>query len=195
MRSLLKTELYKYTRSPFLLFAIAISAAAGFMFYGMSINDRLEVTAPAEYIIYMPIVLMLILIAFHIGSDSTSGALRNKLISGKKRKTVYLCYLISELFINLLILIIFQLPMLILRPGFLTSQLSTELIPIVIAGYLFTAVSLAAMFTFFSVLFSQKGVAVIICGAILLSGAILSKTLYGTLSLRPYIPQETVINR
>lgn len=127
-------------------------------------------------------IILAVFCSLFIGTEHSDGTIRNKIIVGQKRETIYLSNLITCSMIAIMICIVFFIPYLsvgIPLLGFFVADM--KLIVMITATVLILSITFASIFTFIAMLSQNKtlitAVCILLSFGLLFAGAMCSRML------------------
>ncbi len=157
MRNILSAEIYryKYSRLFWLLLCAAVLAGS---FYGITAFDGCF-----DDMFVVPLfVILAVFISLTVGREYADGALRNKIIVGKKKTTIYFSKLLVNVIASVMLTMAFLIPCIAILSVNVLTKIPTSVLLWTILGFLLLNISWTVMFTFVSFMISSREIGAII---------------------------------
>lgn len=176
MRNLLLAELYRWKKNIFFYLALIVSIISGLILGITSLGDY-----GYDCMFLFPLFFAsCAIIPMIIGSDFSSGTIRNKIVNGKSKKSIYFSHLLISLLYGIIIEISFWLIFILINHMYFGVLF--ELIPSMLLSLL-SVISLCVMI---SMLCTNRSVSIIITISVFLLSIVLSTTLDNKLEQPQY---------
>lgn len=158
MNNLLRAGMYRRLKDWLFWIVICVSLAVG-IFFGL--NFRTQMVFDDFFV--MPVFALLgVFIALSIGREYSDGTIRNKLIAGHTKGTIFLSELILNIIACSLIFVVYFGAFLCLAAHSLPAMPFGDAV-IVVVGYYLLNISFAVIFTVVSCLIPSRAIGVVVC--------------------------------
>ena len=192
MNKLLNANFARLKKNKVFWLGIVVMVAFGLIACLVQYNNKTQYTVTLDSVFAYPYIMSGILLSIFcslfIGTEYSDGTIRNKIIVGHSRSTIFLAnFVVSAtvgIAMNLAYLVAscaLGIPLL----GFPTDSLQT-IVPILLAGMLST-VAFAAIYTMISMLNQSKALSTIICSIGILAAIFMSSFLYSKITEPEFI--------
>lgn len=187
MSNLLRANLARLKKSRIFWLAMAVMLGFGLIACLGQYRDKVAgFTVTLDSVFSLPYIVSGVLLAvfcsLFIGTEYSDGTIRNKLIVGRSRSSIYLANFIVSAAAGLLMNLVYLavacavgIPLL----GFFTAGLQ-EVLLFLLTGMLLT-VAFAAIFTMLALLIQSKALSAIVCSIGILAAIFLASYLYSAL--------------
>ena len=158
MNNLFHAELYRYKQS--LLFWCTVCAAivAGIV-YGLEVINN----GTFDDMFIVPLfVLLATFFSLSIGREYSDGTIRNKIIAGKTKSTIYLSRIYLNLIVTTLFVLMYLIPFVAITFTSVLTKIPTNLLLWIVLGFFLLNFVWAILFTVVSTLITSREVASII---------------------------------
>lgn len=182
MRNLLTTELFRWKKSIYLHITLVISLISGIFCSIISKRDY----GFDSFFLFPLFIASCAIIPMIIGSDYSSGTIRNKIINGKTRFQIYLSHLLISFLFGLIIEVVFWLAFIIINPTYFTLILS------IIPSMILCLSSVVSFCIMVSLLCTNRSVALIITVSIFLLSTVIQVAIDNKINQPEYYEFEHV---
>ena len=200
MIKIIKEELFRLRKSSILISSLIITIIIALTVIGSQYYYFKHDTAIISFDIiwFYTIVLgffIAIFISLFTGSDFTSRTINYKIISGYKRITIYLSYLVIGIIFGILCLFTYITLVLLLGLFFMKgTSLSSYQIFILLIENILLIITYSSLFTLLTVLFGDKTLSVVISTILVFGLTILCFIMLDRLKEEEYIKQYNIMN-
>lgn len=200
MIKIIKSELYRLRKSNILYCSLIITiiialAIIGNQYYYFK-HDNTIISYDIIWFYTMLIGFFIaIFVSIFIGSDFTNRTINYKIISGYKRSTIYLSYLIISIIFSLLCLFVYMTIILLLGLFFIkNSNVSNYQVFILIIENSLLITTYSSLFTLITVITKDKTLSVVISTIAIFGLTILSFLMLEHLKEEKYIKQYNIMD-
>lgn len=201
MSRLLHAEFGRLRRNRLFLIGSLVMAVCAFWIvvssYRFQMKYGYEMMFNTQFFVYMNIigVILSVFTGMFVGTEYSDGTIRNKLIIGHKRSSVYL----TEFFVTALAGILMNLTYMLVAcavgiPLFGKIHISAPTFALYMVDGLLVTIVYAAIFTLVSMLSGNKATAAVLCMLLLLGMAIVGVYNQGLLSQPEMIEQARMVD-
>ena len=157
MRNLLSAEIYRYKHSRLFWLLLCAAVLSG-AFYGTTAFDGCF-----DDMFVVPLfVILAVFISLTVGREYADGTMRNKIIVGKKKTTIFLSKLFVNIIASVMMTMAFLIPCIAILSVNVLSKVPASILWWTVLGFLLLNISWAVIFTFVSFMISSREIGAII---------------------------------
>lgn len=157
MRNLLSAEFYRYKHSRLFWLLMCASVLSGIV-YGITAFDGCF-----DDMFVVPLFAILaIFISLTVGREYADGTIRNKIIAGEKKASIFLSKLVVNVIVSVMMVSAFLIPCIAILFVNVLSKIPSSILLWTLLGFLLLNISWAVIFTFVSSLISSREIGAII---------------------------------
>lgn len=197
MSKLLSANFMRVKKDKFFWIGIAFMFAAGIFFPVMRYTDmkQMETINHIDNGFFACVlfigIMMAVFCSLFIGTEYSDGTMRNKIVIGHQRTSMYLANLITSAIVSIAMCIMFFLPYLCIGIPLLGFfEMDMKLVLLFSLASLMLAIAFSSIFTLIAMLCHNKAITAVICIllalALLASGLILNRMLDATETIGGY---------
>lgn len=157
MRNLLSAEFYRYKHSRLFWLLMCAAVLSGAV-YGITAFDGVF-----DDMFVVPLfVIPAVFISLSLGREYADGTIRNKIIAGKKKTSIFLSKLTVNVIASVMMVLAFLIPCIAILSVNVLSKIPFSILLWTLLGFLLLNISWAVIFTFVSSLISSREIGAIV---------------------------------
>lgn len=183
MNNIIRAELYRYKHS--ILFWLSLGAAliAGAV-YGLDVINN----SNFDDMFIVPIFIILAaFISLNIGREYADGTIRNKIIAGKTKATIFNARIVISLFVSTILVIAYLIPFIAISFNEVLTKFQVTTLLWILLGFILVNYVWAILFTVVSMLISSREIASIINFILVITIMFGAYEIENRLGQQPYI--------